>query len=170
MPGRAPTAVRGRHESITMKIGQVSHLTGIPVDTIRYYEKTGLLHAPGRGSNGYRHYNDSHRERLLFIRRCRNLDMSQEEIRRLIRLDEEQSADCSEVDALVAHHLRHVRERLNELTLLEQKLVQLQAACSAGKSVRECGILEGLHSNLDIPATATDSHVPGIDCSAPDKP
>ncbi len=145
-----------------MKIGKIAELTGIPVDTIRYYEKVALLHAPMRTSNGYRRYNDAHLERLLFIRRCRSLDMSQDEIRRLISLGEEQEADCSDVDALVAHHLQHVRERLQELKQLEQTLVLLQSACTSGKTIKECGILAGLHSAQEEPPHAAGSHVPGI--------
>ncbi|GAA0692372.1 MULTISPECIES: Cd(II)/Pb(II)-responsive transcriptional regulator [Marinobacterium] len=152
-----------------MKIGKIAKQTGIPVDTIRYYEKMGLLHAPLRNSNGYRSYNNSHLERLRFIRRCRSLDMSQDEIRQLIHLSETQEADCSEVDALVAHHLQHVRERLQELAQLEQTLVQLQTACASGKAIRECGILAGLHTDLELQDIEAGSHVPGIHGANQDK-
>ncbi len=152
-----------------MKIGEIANRTGIPVDTIRYYEKVGLLHAPLRNNNGYRSYNSAHLERLLFIRRCRSLDMSQNEIRQLIQLGAEQEADCSDVDALVAHHLQHVRQRLQELAQLEETLVQLQAACTSGKTIRECGILAGLHSDLEVADNETNSHVPGIHGANQDK-
>ena len=145
-----------------MKIGELAKTTGIPVETIRYYEKIGLLPAPARDSSGYRAYQSAHLDRLLFIKRCRNLDVAQDEIRELIRLADQPEADCSEVDALLARHLDHVRERLNELARLEETLVQLQEACSDGRTVRECGILGGLSSELAARESEDrHNHVPG---------
>lgn len=145
-----------------MKIGEASKATGIPVETIRYYEKIGMVPKPGREASGYRHYQQSHLDRLLFIKRCRNLDMAQDEIRELIRLADQPDADCSEVDALLARHLSHVRERLRELASLEDTLEQLQHACSEGRTVSQCGILGGLTS--EPPAESPDNdrnHIPG---------
>ncbi|MDL0431474.1 Cd(II)/Pb(II)-responsive transcriptional regulator [Marinobacter sp. TBZ242] len=145
-----------------MKIGEISKATGIPVETIRYYEKIGLVPEPEREASGYRHYRQSHLDRLLFIKRCRNLDMAQDEIRELIRLADQPDADCSEVDALLARHLSHVRERLRELANLEDTLEQLQQACSEGRTVSECGILGGLSSEFDAPEPEDrHNHVPG---------
>lgn len=145
-----------------MKIGEISKSTGVPVETIRYYEKIGLVPEPERQASGYRHYRQSHLDRLLFIKRCRNLDMAQDEIRELIRLADQPDADCSEVDALLARHLSHVRERLQELARLEDTLEQLQRACSEGRTVSECGILGGLSSDIDAPASEDRrNHVPG---------
>lgn len=145
-----------------MRIGELAKTTAIPVETIRYYEKIGLLPEPARDGSGYRAYRSAHLDRLQFIRRCRNLDMAQDEIRELIRLAEQPEADCSEVDALLAHHLNHVRERLRELARLEDTLVQLQQACTEGRTVRECGILDGLSAEPDTPvADDRHNHVPG---------
>ncbi len=145
-----------------MRIGELAKTTAIPVETIRYYEKIGLLPEPDRDASGYRAYRSAHLDRLQFIRRCRNLDMAQDEIRELIRLAEQPEADCSEVDALLAHHLNHVRERLRELARLEDTLVQLQQACTEGRTVRECGILDGLSAEPDTPvADDRHNHVPG---------
>lgn len=145
-----------------MKIGEISKATGIPVETIRYYEKIGLVPEPERQASGYRHYRQSHLDRLLFIRRCRNLDMAQDEIRELIRLADQPDADCSEVDALLARHLSHVRERLRELASLEDTLEQLQKACSEGRTVSECGILGGLTSEPSREGPASNhNHIPG---------
>jgi Cd(II)/Pb(II)-responsive transcriptional regulator len=145
-----------------MKIGEMAEQSGIPAETIRYYEKIGLLPAPDRQANGYRQYRRSHLDRLLFIRRCRNLDMAQEEIRELVRLADQPDADCSEVDALLAQHLGHVRERLQELRELETTLSDLQQACSEGRTVAECGILGGLTQDLDkdLPPHH-NNHIPG---------
>ena len=145
-----------------MKIGEISKRAGVPVETVRYYEKIDLLPAPDRDASGYRAYRTAHLERLQFIRRCRTLDMAQDEIRELIRLTEQPDADCHDVDALLARHLRHVRERLQELANLEQTLEQLQHACSDGGTVRDCGILGSLSHDLDTPApSAKHNHVPG---------
>jgi len=145
-----------------MKIGELSKTTGLPVETIRYYEKIGLMPEPGRNASGYRQYRHDHLDRLLFIKRCRNLDMTQDEIRELIRLADNPEADCSEVDALLARHLSHVRERLTELTGLEQTLERLQRACSQGRTVSECGILGGLTKELDrVDDHRAPNHVPG---------
>jgi Cd(II)/Pb(II)-responsive transcriptional regulator len=147
-----------------MKIGEISKNSSVPVETIRYYEKIGLLSEPARDTNGYRAYRSAHLDRLLFIKRCRNLDMAQDEIRELIRLSEHPEADCHDVDALLARHLEHVRNRLRELASLEQTLQNLQKACSDAGTVQECGILGGLSSELnDLPDKQSDqgNHVPG---------
>lgn len=144
-----------------MRIGELAKSTGISVETIRYYEKIGLLPEPHRDQNGYRAYRGAHLDRLQFIKRCRNLDMAQDEIRELIRLAEQPEADCSGVDALLARHLMHVRERLRELASLEKTLEQLQQACTDGRTVRECGILGGLSSELATPESDHHNHVPG---------
>jgi len=151
-----------------MKIGEIARMSGVPAETVRYYEKIGLLPAPARDASGYRSYGPAHLERLRFIRRCRNLDMAQEEIRELIRLTDNPEADCSGVDALLTQHLEHVRERLRELTSLEQTLMQLQAACSSGRTVSECGILSGLHTDTSLPDPGA-SHIPGTHGPGPNR-
>ncbi|WP_417538544.1 Cd(II)/Pb(II)-responsive transcriptional regulator [Marinobacter sp.] len=148
-----------------MKIGEISKHSSVAVETIRYYEKIGLLPKPERDPSGYRAYRTAHLDRLLFIKRCRNLDMAQDEIRELIRLSENPEADCQQVDDLLASHLSHVRERLQELTNLEKTLQQLQRACSDAGTVQECGIMGGL-SNADMEAPnkehgGHENHVPG---------
>lgn len=145
-----------------MKIGDISKRANIPVETVRYYEKIGLLPEPDRTASGYRSYRQAHLDRLLFIKRCRNLDMAQNEIRELILLAENPEADCSGVDALLARHLHHVRERRRELASLEQTLEKLQQACTEGRTVQECGILDGLSTEFDALETSNKpNHVPG---------
>lgn len=145
-----------------MKIGDISNRANISVETVRYYEKIGLLPEPDRTASGYRSYRQAHLDRLLFIKRCRNLDMAQNEIRELIRLAENPEADCAGVDALLAKHLHHVRERRRELASLEQTLEKLQKACTEGRTVQECGILEGLSTELEgLETSEAHNHVPG---------
>ncbi|MCK0163097.1 Cd(II)/Pb(II)-responsive transcriptional regulator [Marinobacter sp. S6332] len=151
-----------------MKIGEISKHSSVAVETIRYYEKIGLLPKPDRDASGYRAYRNAHLERLLFIKRCRNLDMAQDEIRELIRLSENPEADCHQVDTLLDNHLNHVRNRLKELLNLEKTLQQLQKACSDAGRVQDCGILGGLSSELRVPHPEHsdhrddhENHVPG---------
>lgn len=145
-----------------MQIGKISKQTGIPVETIRYYEKIGLLPEPARQSSGYRQYNDDHLRRLLFIRRCRSLDMAQDEIRELLDLAAQPERQCQEVDDLLARHLSHVRARLRELHHLEQQLEQLRSACSNQGTVDQCGILGGLAESEELPEPERNhTHIPG---------
>ena len=151
-----------------MKIGEISKHSSVAVETIRYYEKIGLLPKPDRDASGYRAYRNDHLERLLFIKRCRSLDMAQDEIRELIRLSENPEADCHQVSALLDNHLNHVRNRLKELLNLEKTLQQLQKACSDAGRVQDCGILGGLSSELNVPHPEPgdhgddhENHVPG---------
>lgn len=127
-----------------MKIGALAEATGTPVETIRYYEREGLLPTPVRADNNYRHYQPQHVERLAFIRQCRSLDMTLDEIRALIQLRDTAAADCGEINALLDAHIGHVAQRIRELRALEKDLKALRARCTAPHAVAECGILDGL--------------------------
>lgn len=127
-----------------MKIGELAAAAGLSADTVRFYEKQGLLQAPARRDNNYRRYDEGSLQRLRFIGNCRALDMSLDEIRQLLRLIDEPGEDCSGVDALVAEHLRHVRERMAELRALERQLKALQSACGHAEPHRACGIVAAL--------------------------
>lgn len=145
-----------------MKIGLVSKQTGVPVETIRYYEKIGLLAEPQREDSGYRRYTDDHVRRLSFIRRCRNLDMAQDEIRRLIELMNQPEAGCQQVDRLLEHHLEHIQQRITELQALQQEMQRLRAACANEGQVSECGIIDRLkQSSSNDPGLDRDNHIPG---------
>lgn len=145
-----------------MKIGNVSKQTGVPVETIRYYEKIGLLPEPEREDSGYRRYGPDHLRRLLFIKRCRNLDMAQDEIRQLIGLMNQPEAGCQEVDQLLEHHLEHIRQRIAELQDLQQEMQALRAACANEGQVSDCGILNTLKQGGTAERTLDPgNHIPG---------
>jgi Cd(II)/Pb(II)-responsive transcriptional regulator len=127
-----------------MRIGELARQAGVDVQTIRYYEREGLLDAPARTGSGYRAYGPEHLERLNFVRHCRSLDMPLAEIRRLIELSREQAISCDEVNALVSAHLERVRAKLAALHTLETQLSTLSAQCASGHRVADCGILEEL--------------------------
>lgn len=127
-----------------MRTSELAQAAGIPVDTVRFYEKQGLLPAPPRAGNNYRDYDDTSLQRLRFIGNCRALDMSLDEIRKLLDFMDCPQEDCGAVDALLADHLHHVRERMKELRALERQLKALQSACGPGHPDRACGIVQAL--------------------------
>ncbi len=127
-----------------MKIGQLSTTTGVPIDTIRHYEREGLLPAPARSESNYRAYGAEHAQRLSFIRQCRGLDMALDEIRVLLRFKDAPSADCGSVNALLDEHIGHVAQRVRELRALEKQLRELRKACRSVQDAEHCGILNQL--------------------------
>lgn len=131
------------NESFAMQIKELARATGVDVETIRYYEKQGLLPAPARRDNGYRDYQAAHLERLSFIRHCRALDMPLADVKRLLGFVDAPGGDCSDVDLLVDEQLARVRARLESMRALEKQLLQLRARCS-GTHEGHCGILEEL--------------------------
>jgi len=148
------------HEGLAnMKIGELSAATDTPVETIRYYEREGLLPAPVRSGGNFRLYDDSHAGRLAFIRACRALDMNLGEIRVLLRFRDGAHGDCSEVNGLLDEHIEHVEQRIRELRRLSKDLRVLRDQCLEVRAADQCGILKGLDSGtLDLPARAK-SHV-----------
>ena len=140
-----------------MKISELAQAADTPADTIRYYERAGLLPQPARAGNNYRHYDASHVERLAFIRQARGLDMSLDEIRVLLRWQAEPGADCGAVNALVDEHIRHIATRIRELRALERQLKALRAQCQQASDTAHGGILAGLR-HADVPAAVAPPH------------
>jgi Cd(II)/Pb(II)-responsive transcriptional regulator len=127
-----------------MRIGDLARATGTPVETIRFYEREGLLPAAQRSDNNYRLYTVAHAERLAFVRQCRNLDMALDEIRSLLRQRDAPASDCREVNALLDTHIGHVAQRMRELRALARDLKALRARCSSPHAIAQCGILNQL--------------------------
>lgn len=135
-----------------MRIGELAKQTGCDVETIRYYEKTGLLPEPGRSDVGYRKYEPKHLERLQFIRHCRSLQMGLSDIRILLDFRNQPSAECRGVNELLDHHIELIRVRMEALQSLETQLIRLRQQCGDPHSVGECGILNKLNDaaiNID---------------------
>lgn len=128
----------------TLRIGELGLATGVDVETIRYYEKAGLLPKPARRSNGYRVYGSAHLERLSFIRHCRALDISLADIGRLLEFVAHPEADCCDIDQLIDAQLARVQARLASMQALEQQLSALRGRCGARHLAGECGILHEL--------------------------
>ncbi len=143
-----------------MKIGELAKLTDCQVETIRYYEKEGLLPPPARSDGNYRLYTQAHTERLTFIRNCRSLDMTLEEIRSLLGLRDSPQDQCESVNALIDEHIHHVKARIDGLMALQEQLLVLRQRCGAGPEADQCGILQRLEVSGGVTASETEhSHV-----------
>jgi Cd(II)/Pb(II)-responsive transcriptional regulator len=129
-----------------MRIGELGQATGVDIETIRYYEKAGLLPAPARSHNGYRAYSAAHLERLAFIRHCRALDISLADVKRLLGFVAHPDSDCGDIDHLIDAQLDRVRARLKSMRALERQLAALRGRCGSGHAAGECGILHELVS------------------------
>jgi len=142
-----------------MKIGELATATGTQIETIRYYEREGLLPNPDRTAGNFRIYEDAHAERLSFIRHCRGLDMTLVEIRQLLHFKDAPQENCGEVNALLDAHIGHVVARIRELRALEKKLKALRECCREALQAANCGILSELSRSLERRAGSTTGHV-----------
>lgn len=127
-----------------MAIGGMSKRTGTNIETIRYYERGGLLPAPARSPGGYRLYGNDHLERLTFIRRARALGFSIGEVRTLLRLADERKRPCAEVRGVAEAHLEDVRAKIRDLRRMERVLQATVARCAAGGRTH-CPVIEALY-------------------------
>ena len=126
-----------------MKIGEAATASGCHIETIRYYERVGLLPHPARSVSGYREYLPVEVDRLRFITRGRELGFSLEEIRSLLALSDDPTLSCRDVDQLARRHLADVRQRLRELRRIARELERTIASCAGGKR-GQCAILGAL--------------------------
>lgn len=130
--------------AVEYTVGQLAQASQTKTVTIRYYERQGLMRDPPRSGGGYRLYNDTDLNRLLFIRRSRHLGFSLDSVRELLDLADRKDAPCADVDLKVLQHLNEVRERTAQLRALEMELQRLSACCEGGGVIGECRIIEAL--------------------------
>ena len=123
--------------------GVIAKRTGVNIETVRYYERIGLLPAPPRSEGGHRMYNEELLRRLHFIRRSRELGFTLDEVRGLLRLVDGGDYTCGEVEALTTAHLGEVRRKLADLKRLEKVLREMISRCESGE-VPECPVIEAL--------------------------
>lgn len=145
-----------------MKIGELAKATGTPVETVRFYEREQLLAATARTEGNYRIYTDTDVERLTFIRHCRSLDMTLDEIRVLLRFKDEPTENCGEVNALLDLHIGHVAARIRELKTLEKQLKEVRQQCRVAQATEDCGIMQTLSKEASRdarPARRTQAHM-----------
>ncbi|MBF0614268.1 MAG: MerR family transcriptional regulator [Magnetococcales bacterium] len=128
-----------------MRIGILAKLAACDVETVRYYEREGLLEKPERAASGYRHYAPRHLEALQFIRHCRSLDMKLAEIRQLLDFRRLPERDCSGINALLDAQIARVLQQIQMLESLKEQLYLLRAECEQRQSAQGCGILRSLN-------------------------
>jgi len=127
-----------------MKIGQLSKVSGCSIQTIRYYEKEGLLNLPSRSEGNFRLYDDRALKELEFVKHCRSLDIPLSDIKTLLELKNKPEESCSSINNLIANQLELVNQRIKELKALKSELQIMKKACSSDNTVEKCGIMRTL--------------------------
>lgn len=126
-----------------LSIGGLSERSGVNIETIRYYEKIGVMPEPARSAGGFRIYAAEHVRRLHFVRRGRELGFSLDELRDLLRLVDGHAYTCGEVHALTIQHLADIRQKIKDLRRLERVMSDMAARCTGGQ-VPDCPIIDAL--------------------------
>lgn len=124
-------------------IGDMGKATGTKIETIRYYERIGLLPKPSRTSSNYRDYGQAELARLSFVRRARDLGFSLDQVRALLSISGDRSGDCAGIDRIATEHLLEVDRKLADLTALRKELKAVIESC-AGGTIADCRIIEAL--------------------------
>jgi MerR family mercuric resistance operon transcriptional regulator len=126
-----------------LSIGALSKESGVNIETIRYYERIGVMPAPARSAGGYRMYAPDHLKRLRFVRRGRELGFSLDELRGLLHLVDGHAYTCAEVHALMLKHLTEVRRKIADLRRLERVMASMAAQCTEDR-VPECSVIDAM--------------------------
>ncbi len=145
-------------DSPSLRIGDAARRSGISAATIRYYEKEMLLSPCSRSANSYRLYSESDIHRLRFIRLCRAMDMSLDEVRTLLALEGDVPLDAHTACHTLDQHLEHVRTRLQELQTLERDLRALRSRCDGQDA--HCHVIDALHAQADVQPAALGRAAP----------
>ena len=127
-----------------LSIGGLSRETGVKAVTIRFYEKIGVLDAPHRTPGNYRIYGQSHVRRLHFIRRCRDLGFSLDQILDLLQLSSDNTSSCARICRIAEQHLNDVEGKLADLKRLASELRRITSLCHGTRPISECRIIEAL--------------------------
>jgi Cu(I)-responsive transcriptional regulator len=135
-----------------LTIGRLASATGVNVETIRYYERAGLIAPPARTEGNYRSYREDDVVRLRFIRRTRGLGFSLDQVRALLGIAVQQDRDCGTVDAIATAHLAEVDRKITDLMALRRELADAVASC-AGGTVAECRILDAFSPDRARPVS-----------------
>lgn len=133
----------------TLTLGQLARQAGVGRETVRYYERRGLLADPGRTPGGYRRYPPESVDRLRFIRRAQGLGFTLDEISELLELRVDEVASCAAVEARARRKLERVGEKIAELEGIRRVLEGLVEACAAREPTGECPILEAMEAPED---------------------
>ena len=136
-----------------MKIGELAKVTGVNAETIRFYERIGLLPAPGRTEGNYRDFGPEDRDRLKFIRHARQLGFEIAEIRSLLGLADQPKENCGEVGRIATGHLTAVEDKIVMLERLRSELGRMISQCK-GEQIADCRIMNSLAGDGDDVAAA----------------
>ena len=128
---------------LQISIGELSKRTGCNIETIRYYERIGVLRRPARTGGGFRRYNLSDLRRLAFVRRARDLGFTLDKVRALLRLADRRERSCAAVRDLAAGHLNDVRKKIADLKKMERILRGMVLQCADG-TLPNCPLIETL--------------------------
>ena len=135
---------------MALTIGELATRAGVNIQTVRYYERRGLMPRPARSRAGYRQYRPEAADRLTFIRRAQDLGFSLEEIAELLALRVKHASACAAIEARARVKIAVVNRKMNELQRMKQTLERLAAACEARAPTSECPILEVLDEHHDV--------------------
>ncbi|GEA07347.1 MerR family transcriptional regulator [Alteromonas sp. KUL42] len=135
---------RVKQDFENMKIGQLSKASGCSIQSIRYYEKEGLLKSPSRSEGNFRLYDEKALKELVFVKHCRSLDIPLTDIKTLIELKHRPEESCSSINSLIANQLDLVSKRIEDLRALKLELQVMKKACSTENTVEKCGIMKTL--------------------------
>ncbi len=127
-----------------MRIGELAQRSDCDVETVRFYEREGLLEAPEREANGYRRYTDAHLVQLNFIRHCRSLGMGLPDVRTLRSFQASPELACEEINHLIDGQIERIHHQVESLRQLEIQLHTLRDTCQSNKSSAGCGIMRNL--------------------------
>jgi Predicted transcriptional regulators len=127
-----------------LSIGALGKATGTKVETIRFYERIGILPEPPRTNGNYRAYGEQHVRRLGFVRRARDLGFPLEIVRAMLALSDQPDRPCGEVDALVIEQLHEIERKIADLQRLRDELDRIAHQCRAGSRMADCRIIDAL--------------------------
>ena len=127
-----------------MRIGALAKQSDCDVETVRFYEREGLLDLPVREANGYRCYSEAHVVQLSFIRHCRSLGIGLPEVRALRHFQSHPESACEEINQLIDRQISRIHQQIEALRQLEQQLHALRDTCHANQQASECGIMRTL--------------------------
>ncbi len=125
-------------------ISDLAKKTQLSSDTIRFYEKKQLIKASFRAENNYKYYDDETLKRLIFIKRCRSLDMTLHEISQLTEQIQYPKKDCQIIDQLIEEHIQHIETKIKELTSSKSQLYELRQSCTSNTTIDHCQIVKNL--------------------------
>ena len=133
-----------------LSIGALAKAASVKVVTVRYYEKVRLMPEPPRTDGNYRAYQREHLHRLRFIRRCRDLGFTLDQVRELVQLSLQVKRDCCEVDRITAKHLENIERKIADLKRLAAELRRINRQCPGNRTIANCRILEALSASIVV--------------------